>query len=466
MRLLTRLVAYLYAEVNYVVRVICYNAVTPVIVQLTYNEACVNFCPVDDNGARIRQGDTVTSRINADTESVFAAAFNCVQRSAGSDEIVSSWLLLSTCPDVCYYRENDAADLPGDSGTMNVCGASLLQLQQLQRSPLSLLFGSAVTSTVTESPCSLSADAVTAAPWRPFSVHEDRPISPAPSLSTTAGSTCMNGDLGRSLAAAESTVDEVNRAVPQHQTFLRSTVEQQCTATSCLPRIPFVPILLDGLTIDQFHHQRLLGSVHQQVVHGSFVYPAVATGCVVSTARQQCSQCGLVFSTLEDLTRHQQSSCSSLPSSSSSSPTQSGSTGSPSTRSPRSPSPLLSCPHCDKTYTSSGALKMHVRTHTLPCRCPVCGKSFSRPWLLQGHLRTHTGERPFRCAVCGRAFADRSNLRAHAQTHSAAKRYQCTGCRRSFSRLSLLVRHERHNTSGCCRDRHGNADAKRQISGD
>ncbi len=51
----------------------------------------------------------------------------------------------------------------------------------------------------------------------------------------------------------------------------------------------------------------------------------------------------------------------------------------------------FSCKYCAKGYTSLSALKMHIRTHTLPCRCDTCGKSFSRPWLLQGHVRTHTG---------------------------------------------------------------------------
>ena len=51
----------------------------------------------------------------------------------------------------------------------------------------------------------------------------------------------------------------------------------------------------------------------------------------------------------------------------------------------------FTCRFCDKEYASLGALKMHIRTHTLPCLCSVCGKAFSRPWLLQGHIRTHTG---------------------------------------------------------------------------
>ncbi|VDP68699.1 unnamed protein product [Echinostoma caproni] len=87
------------------------------------------------------------------------------------------------------------------------------------------------------------------------------------------------------------------------------------------------------------------------------------------------------------------------------------------------------CHLCTKIYYSMSALKMHVRTHTLPCKCTLCGKAFSRMWLLNGHLRTHTGEKPFACVICARAFADRSNLRAHMQTHSEVKRYRCVhGC--------------------------------------
>ncbi|XP_018421957.1 PREDICTED: zinc finger protein SNAI3-like [Nanorana parkeri] len=106
----------------------------------------------------------------------------------------------------------------------------------------------------------------------------------------------------------------------------------------------------------------------------------------------------------------------------------------------------FSCPHCSKAYSSLGALKMHIRTHTLPCACRICGKAFSRPWLLQGHIRTHTGEKPFSCYHCGRGFADRSNLRAHLQTHSEVKRYRCPGCVKTFSRISLLIKHR----DGCC----------------
>ena len=109
---------------------------------------------------------------------------------------------------------------------------------------------------------------------------------------------------------------------------------------------------------------------------------------------------------------------------------------------------VFRCKNCDKSYVTPGALKMHIRTHTLPCKCKLCGKSFSRPWLLQGHYRTHTGEKPFKCEVCFRAFADRSNLRAHMQTHSYIKKYHCSNCERTFSRMSLLNRHYENSNCG------------------
>lgn len=159
-----------------------------------------------------------------------------------------------------------------------------------------------------------------------------------------------------------------------------------------------------------------------------------------SVPRYQCPDCSKSYSTYSGLSKHQQFHCAAT-------------AGSETKKS-------FSCKYCEKVYVSLGALKMHIRTHTLPCKCKLCGKAFSRPWLLQGHIRTHTGEKPFSCPHCNRAFADRSNLRAHLQTHSDVKKYSCSTCSKTFSRMSLLTKH----MDGGCPGTNTSAPAVSQLT--
>ena len=209
----------------------------------------------------------MTSPISSSTETTVAAAFIHVQPHA--NHIASGWML----PEVRRWLENVVSNQMGGGDDVGRTTNDACQAPR-QRSPLTILYGSSLTQPARPQP---SDSVAVAAPWRPFSVHEDRPASAAPSSSTTA----TNDD-----PRSASVVDDIH---PQHH-----AAGQRRTSVDFLAGVPLARA--DLLNTDWFHRQRLLSSVVD--VGGGLVYP------VVVTARQQCSQCGAVFTTLTDLTRY------------------------------------------------------------------------------------------------------------------------------------------------------------------
>ena len=104
------------------------------------------------------------------------------------------------------------------------------------------------------------------------------------------------------------------------------------------------------------------GSEHSEDLSVDNQSPGKCGKMIKKSDRYQCPDCNKSYSTQSGLAKHQEFHCASQVKKS------------------------FSCKHCDKVYVSLGALKMHIRTHTLPCKCKLCGKAFSRPWLLQGRF--------------------------------------------------------------------------------
>ncbi|XP_016426910.1 zinc finger and BTB domain-containing protein 6-like isoform X2 [Sinocyclocheilus rhinocerous] len=110
-----------------------------------------------------------------------------------------------------------------------------------------------------------------------------------------------------------------------------------------------------------------------------------STSCVAGPV--VCEQCGLAFSSTQDLAMHSLSTHR-----------------------------LYVCPCCGKHFSHFNILNRHMIVHRgvskLHC-CPLCHKTFTQKSTLCDHMNVHSGERPYVCAYCHVSFAHKSALRRH-----------------------------------------------------
>lgn len=107
--------------------------------------------------------------------------------------------------------------------------------------------------------------------------------------------------------------------------------------------------------------------------------------------------------------------------------------------------PSRPCPHCRKQFSSTSALKMHIKLHTgeKENQCKVCLKHFVQPGNLKQHMLVHTGERIHNCSVCSKKFTHLSDCNRHMLIHTGEKPYQCSVCQKKFTQISTFKRHAR-----------------------
>ncbi|XP_063899105.1 zinc finger protein Xfin [Helicoverpa armigera] len=74
-------------------------------------------------------------------------------------------------------------------------------------------------------------------------------------------------------------------------------------------------------------------------------------------------------------------------------------------------------------------------------KCFACQKQFTLSYYLKLHVRSHTDEKPYTCSACGQSFITASKLGRHNKRIHLAQRYQCRICFKIYSRFELLTAH-------------------------
>eukprot|EP00091_Calanus_sinicus_P025686 TRINITY_DN9941_c0_g1_i1.p1 TRINITY_DN9941_c0_g1~~TRINITY_DN9941_c0_g1_i1.p1 ORF type:complete len:147 (-),score=15.91 TRINITY_DN9941_c0_g1_i1:104-544(-) len=72
--------------------------------------------------------------------------------------------------------------------------------------------------------------------------------------------------------------------------------------------------------------------------------------------------------------------------------------------------------------------------------CHICNKIFTHSYALNVHLRTHSKENNFMCHQCKKIFQNGTKLYKHVLTHGKPK-LECDQCNKSFRFSKLLNRH-------------------------
>uniref|UniRef100_A0A3B5QRW5 Growth factor independent 1B transcription repressor n=1 Tax=Xiphophorus maculatus TaxID=8083 RepID=A0A3B5QRW5_XIPMA len=102
------------------------------------------------------------------------------------------------------------------------------------------------------------------------------------------------------------------------------------------------------------------------------------------------------------------------------------------------------CITCDKVFSTSHGLEVHVRrSHSgmRPFGCSICRKTFGHAVSLEQHMNVHSQEKSFECKMCGKSFKRSSTLSTHLLIHSDTRPYPCQYCGKRFHQKSDMKKH-------------------------
>ena len=132
---------------------------------------------------------------------------------------------------------------------------------------------------------------------------------------------------------------------------------------------------------------------------------------------EQCSHCDKVFSSKQQLTRHEAT---------------------------HKDTRAFQCEECLKLFKTADGVKRHMYVHSdeKPFSCRICRKEFKAKHLMRKHEETHSEKKNYECQKCGKRFKARNSLRDHLLVHNGTRPYKCDECDQAFYRRSHLATHK------------------------
>ena len=101
------------------------------------------------------------------------------------------------------------------------------------------------------------------------------------------------------------------------------------------------------------------------------------------------------------------------------------------------------CEKCDKSLSTKGNLKLHVKSvhDSVRYNCDKCDKSFSQKGHLNEHVKTFHENVRYSCDKCNKSYIHKTNLTAHIKSVHENIRHYCDKCDKSFTWKSALNTH-------------------------